>query len=124
MSLQFGRWNFDGQPPTSDYVKKVGAAFALFASDNNESYSKDGLSILYRAFRTTKEADSEVQPHSCPSGAVLTWDGRLDNRAELIDELCGVCMANSTDVEIVAAAYEKWGTKCLRNLIGDWALSV
>jgi hypothetical protein len=23
MSVQFGRWNFEGQPPASDYMEKV-----------------------------------------------------------------------------------------------------
>src|SRR5206468_6484292 len=31
---------------------------------------------------------------------------------------------SSTDVEIVGAAYEKWGANCLAKLIGDWALSI
>ena len=30
----------------------------------------------------------------------------------------------STDVGIVAAAYEKWGADCFAKLIGDWALSI
>jgi asparagine synthase (glutamine-hydrolysing) len=31
---------------------------------------------------------------------------------------------SSTDVSIVAAAYEEWGTDCFAKLIGDWALSI
>ena len=30
----------------------------------------------------------------------------------------------STDLEIVAAAYERWGTDAFASLIGDWALSI
>ncbi|MGA7291189.1 MAG: asparagine synthase-related protein, partial [Terriglobales bacterium] len=56
--------------------------------------------------------------------AVITWDGRLDNRADLISELRDSLTVNSTDVAIVAAAYEKWGANCLGKLIGDWALSI
>jgi asparagine synthase (glutamine-hydrolysing) len=65
-----------------------------------------------------------VQPCISQSGGVLTWDGRLDNRTELIDRLKGVLAASSTDVSIVAAAYEEWGCKCCAKLIGDWALSI
>src|SRR6202035_1448598 len=50
--------------------------------------------------------------------------GRLDNRAELVGELRNGLTLNSTDVEIVAAAFERWGDKCLEKLIGDWALSI
>ena len=87
MSVQFGRWNFEGQPPAPDYIEKVSATLAPYGPDSNESYSKGGVRILYRAFHTTKESHREKQPHISSSGAVITWDGRLDNRAELISEL-------------------------------------
>jgi asparagine synthase (glutamine-hydrolysing) len=124
MSVQFGRWNFEGQPPAPDYIEKVGATLAPYGPDSNESYSKGGVRILYRAFHTTKESRREKQPHISSSGAVITWDGRLDNRAELINELRDSLTVNSTDVAIVAASHEKWGAKCLGKLIGDWALSI
>ena len=124
MSVQFGRWNFEGQQPAPDYIEKVSATLAPYGPDSNESYSKGGVRILYRAFHTTKESRREKQPHISSSGAVITWDGRLDNRAELINELRDSLTVNSTDVAIVAASYEKWGVNCLGKLIGDWALSI
>ncbi len=124
MSVQFGRWNFEGQPPAPDYIEKVSATLAPYGPDSNESYAKGGINILYRAFHTTKESHREKQPHISSSGAVITWDGRLDNRADLISEMRDSSTVNSTDVAIVAAAYEKWGGNCLGKLIGDWALSI
>jgi asparagine synthase (glutamine-hydrolysing) len=124
MSVQFGKWNFEGQPPTTDYTEKVSAALAPYGPDSNGSYSKGGVRILYRAFHVTKESRRENQPHISCSGAVITWGGCLDNRAELIDELRDSMTVDSTDVAIVAASYEKWGANCLGKLIGDWALSV
>jgi asparagine synthase (glutamine-hydrolysing) len=124
MSVQFGRWNFEGQPPAPDYIAKVSATLAPYGPDSNESYSKGGLTILYRAFHTTKESRREKQPCISPFGAVITWDGRLDNRADLISELRDSATVNSTDVAIVVAAYERWGTICFGKLIGDWALSI
>jgi asparagine synthase (glutamine-hydrolysing) len=124
MSVQFGRWNFEGQPPVPDYIERVNAALAPYSPDSNESYSKGGVRILYRVFHTTKESRREKQPHVLSSGAVITWDGRLDNRAELIEELRNVLAFDSTEVAIVAAAYERWGADCFAKLIGDWALSI
>jgi asparagine synthase (glutamine-hydrolysing) len=124
MSVQFGRWNFEGQPPAPDYIEKVSAALATYGPDSNESYSNDSIQILYRAFNTTKESRREKQPYISPSGAVITWDGRLDNRADLISGLRDSLTFNSTDMAIVGASYEKWGTDCLGKLIGDWALSI
>jgi len=124
MSVQFGKWNFEGQPPAPDYIEKVSATLAPYGPDSNESYSKDGIRILYRAFHTTKESRREKQPRGSSSGAVITWDGRLDNRAELISELSDSLNNSSTDVAIVATAFEKWGADCFAKLIGDWALSI
>src|SRR5882762_2089846 len=124
MSVQFGRWNWEGQPPATDYFEKVSRTLAPYGPDSNESYSKGAVKIFYRAFYTTRESRRETQPHISPSGAVITWDGRLDNRAELISELRDSLTSSSTDIAIVAMAYEKWGTGCFAKLIGDWALSV
>src|SRR3984893_5038540 len=124
MSVQFGKWNLEGHPPAPDYIEKVSAALAPYGPDSNESYSKGGVRILYRAFHTTKESRREKQPYISSSGAVITWDGHLDNRAELISELSDSLTTGSTDVAIVAMASEKWGANCFAKLIGDWALSI
>jgi asparagine synthase (glutamine-hydrolysing) len=124
MSIQFGRWNFEETAPAVAYIEQVNAVIAPYGPDSNESYSRDGVKILYRSFCTTKESHRETQPHVLASGPVLTWDGRLDNRAELIGELHHTVTPKSTDVEIVAASFERWDDKCLGKLIGDWALSI
>jgi asparagine synthase (glutamine-hydrolysing) len=124
LSVQFGRWNYEGQPPSPDYIERVRTALAPYGPDSDEKYSEGGLIIRYRAFHTTKQSRSEKQPHISPSGAVITWDGRLDNRPELISNLRDHLTNSSTDLAIVAAAYEKWDTKCFAKLIGDWALSI
>src|SRR5216684_623040 len=124
MSVQFGTWNFDGKPVDRDYLEKVKPAIAPYGPDDGGSFAKTNVSILYRAFHATKESRREVQPYVMASGAVLTWDGRLDNRTELIRGLGDVVTNRSTDVEIVAAAYEYWSSDCFATLIGDWALSI
>ena len=124
MSAQFGRWDFGGQQPPQEYIQKVSAILARCGPDSSSFYSKDGLRIQYHAFHTTKQSRSEIQPHISSFGAVITWDGRLDNRADLISELSDTLTPDSTDVAIVAAAYGKWGTDCFGRFIGDWALSL
>jgi len=124
MSVQFGRWNFDGKPVERNYLGKVNAVLAPYGPDGASSYSIENISIVYHAFHTTRESRRESQPHITASGAVITWDGRLDNREELIRESSDVLTAASTDVAIVDAAYERWGERCFAKLIGDWALSI
>ena len=56
MSVQFGRWNTDGKPVDRSYLEKVKCAIDPYGPDAGGSYSKTGISILYRAFHTTKES--------------------------------------------------------------------
>jgi asparagine synthase (glutamine-hydrolysing) len=124
MSAQFGRWNFDGQPTGDAYLAQATALISPYGPDGSHSYSIDGVNIEYRYFHTTEESPREIHPHITPSGAVITWDGRLDNRDELLHPFQGVLTNASTDLSIVAAAYDKWGIKCLSKLVGDWALAI
>jgi asparagine synthase (glutamine-hydrolysing) len=124
MSVQFGRWNFDGKPVDPTYLAKVSPVIAPYGPDEEGAYAIPNLSILYRAFHTTKESRRETQPHVTESGTVITWDGRLDNRAELIRCLRNLQTSSATDVSIVAAAFEEWSTNCFQKLVGDWALSI
>jgi asparagine synthase (glutamine-hydrolysing) len=124
MSVQFGTWNFDESPRLPDSLKGADAVLAPYGPDNSGSYHEDGVSVLYRAFHTTNESRNEEQPHISESGKVLTWDGRLDNRAEFICCFNGLLSINSPDMSIVAAAYDRWGTGCFAKLIGDWAVSI
>jgi asparagine synthase (glutamine-hydrolysing) len=124
MSVQFGRWNFDGEPAGEEYLTKARALFGPYGPEARGSYCKEGLSILHHAFHTTEESRRQIQPYVSASGMVTTWDGRLDNRAELIEALRGRVTGDASDVAIVEASYEQWGLRCLPNLIGDWAVSI
>src|SRR5260370_33990072 len=123
MSVQFGRWNFDGSVVDRSYWETVNALLSPFGPDGASSYSEENISVVYHAFHTTRESRRESQPHITSSGAVITWDGRLDNREELIRESSDVLTAASTDVAIVDAAYARWGSRCFPKLIGDGPLS-
>ncbi|HET6975314.1 MAG TPA: asparagine synthase-related protein [Pyrinomonadaceae bacterium] len=53
---------------------------------------------------------------------ILHWDGRLDNRGDLISRLRDSLRGESSNAAIALATYERWGTEGLRQLIGDWSL--
>jgi len=124
MSVQFGRWNYDNAPPALGRLEKASQLLAPYGPDGEGRYSGPGVDIIYRGFHTTQESRRETQPHAVPSGTVFTWDGRLDNREELIPQLSGELSDESTDAAIVAGAYERWGTNSFAKFIGDWALSI
>ena len=124
MSVQFGKCNFDGKPVDPQDLDEVRHVLAPYGPDSEGLICKDNFGILYRAFHTTKESRREMQPYISASGSVITWDGRLDNREDLMAQLSARLSRESTDLEIVAEGYDRWGVDAFRRLIGDWALSI
>lgn len=55
---------------------------------------------------------------------VLHWEGRLDNRSDLLSRLRESLNRESSNAAIACAAYERWGVEGLVHLIGDWSLVV
>ena len=53
---------------------------------------------------------------------VLHWDGRLDNRSDLLSRLKESLHSESSNAAIARAAYERWGCAGFVHLIGDWSL--
>lgn len=124
MAAQFGKWNFNGIPLDPNYLRRVSEVLAPYGPDGATTYSGHGASILFYAFHTTTESRSEGQPHVSSSGAVLAWEGRLDNRTDLLSRCRGFVPNDASDVSIVAEAYERSGLRSFADLIGDWSLSI
>jgi len=124
MSVQFGRWNFEGKPTDERLLAKVRDMIAPFGPDGEGSYVKDGLCILHRAFRTTPESLRDTQPYVSSTGIVVLWDGRLDNREDLVRALGDRLTLRDSDVSLVATAYDRWGENCFARFVGDWSTAI
>jgi asparagine synthase (glutamine-hydrolysing) len=124
MSIQAGIWNFDGEPVDEQFLACVSHATAQHGPDGEASHIDGPLGMLYRPFHTTQESCLECQPYASLRKNVITWDGRLDNREELIPQLDEYLTGDHTDVGIVASAFDRWGTDCFPKLLGDWALVI
>jgi asparagine synthase (glutamine-hydrolysing) len=123
MSVQAGIWNLDGAPIDHEALNKISCQTADYGPDGETIHLDRNIGMLYRPFHTTAESRLEHQPYVFANRKVITWDGRLDNREELISQLGSPLNARSTDVDIVAAGYEYWGCKCFASFVGDWALA-
>jgi asparagine synthase (glutamine-hydrolysing) len=124
VSVQFGTWNFDGNPIDLDRAASVDRILAEYAPDGYESHATQSLRMTFGSFHTTGESRRQSQPYTTRSGRILLWDGRLDNRSELLHLLGHPLSEESADVAIVGAAFEAWGLRSLPKLLGDWALSI
>ncbi len=97
---------------------------ASLGPDGGGQFKSGPVGIVYSAFHTTKESRQEIQPLTSANGHSLCWDGRLDNREDLISILRDELRGDFTDAGIVMAAYLKWGIDFLPKLIADFALSL
>jgi asparagine synthase (glutamine-hydrolysing) len=55
---------------------------------------------------------------------VLSWDGRLDNRGDLLLLLADSLRGDTSNAALARAAYERWGTNGFVKLIGDWSVVI
>jgi len=124
MSAQTGIWNFEGELIDVRLLIELSKSISEYGPDGEKTYLNHNIGIVFRPLHTTSESYLEHQPYICSSGRIITWDGRLDNRKELIGRLCNDMGESVTDVAIVAATIRRWGTGAFARLTGDWALSV
>lgn len=75
---------------------------------------------------TTPEAQVERQPWRHPdSGCIVVSDSRLDNRPQLLRDLCIDRPADEVgDGELLHAAWQRWREDCVDRLRGDFAFAL
>lgn len=124
MSVQAGVWNFDGKPADRMLVEEFTSALHPQGPDGESVYREGPAALIYRPFHTTHESRREKQPYVSRRGFVLTWDGRLDNREELIGEFRGDLDRTATDISMVASAFDRWEGDSFSRIVGDWAVTI
>ena len=124
MSAIGGIINFNGARVDTELLTQVGESLRSYGPDGGFEVRENPVGMVYRAFHTNLESRQERQPLIDEDGCILAWDGRLDNREELIALLQDELRSDRSDSAIVMAAYHKWGLTFPQRLIGDFAFSL
>jgi len=126
MSGIVGLINLDGQPVEEKLLRRLSAPLAHRGPDGEGFWLDGPVGIGSQLFRVTPESAAETQPLAHPSGFVTVFDGRLDNREELLANLqqCQGLSSASPDPALVLAAYDAWGERFPEHLNGDFALAL
>jgi asparagine synthase (glutamine-hydrolysing) len=117
----------DGRPADTAELKRMTAAAEYRGPDGITYWNSGPVAFAHLQFHTTPESLEERQPLVSPDGeACLVWNGRVDNREELLDALAaaGARLVDRTDPGLVLSAYLSWGTECVQRLVGDFALAI
>jgi len=124
MSALAGIYKFDPRDRVSRlHLLELARGIDRIGPDGGTERISDNLGMVYRAYHTTPESHFEIQP-LVRDGSILSWDGRLDNREEIRERVGQKWDDEPTDLDLVFAAYQEWGTGCFAVLIGDWALAL
>jgi asparagine synthase (glutamine-hydrolysing) len=124
MSAIGGIINFSGEPVDPELLMELGRSLDPYGPDGGFDVRRISVGMVHRAFHTNRESRRESQPLVQRDGLMLSWDGRLDNRGELISYLRDELNDDPSDSFIVIQAYKKWGTAFFNRLIGDFAFSL
>jgi asparagine synthase (glutamine-hydrolysing) len=123
MSIIFGLRQAEGQFVEEPRLIHFGAATARYAPNGTIVRATGSVGMGFQPYYTHQRSNLETQPAIDPRGNMLTFDGRLDNCADLC-HLLGLRKADTPDSSIVLAAFDCWGEDCFSRLIGDWAIAI
>jgi asparagine synthase (glutamine-hydrolysing) len=113
------------EPVTDELLARLWQPIAHRGPDGEERWRDGTLGVAAGVLRVTPESLGEEQPYHHRSGVVAVFDGRLDNREELLSALpSNDVSADDSDVALVAAAYATWGDRFPGRLNGEYAIAV
>lgn len=90
------------------------------SSDGVLAQGMTSVTAAYAALKTTPESLNEIQP-ICQHNLLFVFDGRLDNREELMPLTNHECNRMTPDAELALAVYRTKGIDFVRHLIGEFA---
>lgn len=123
MSGIFGIWNFDGRPVQPAALEAMAARIAHRGGDSLDFWTKGSVGFGCHLRRVTPESEFEREPLLDDAGNVLLFDGRLDNRAELLGALGSSRDASAiSDADFASMAVRRWGRRFASHLLGEFAI--
>ncbi len=119
-----GLINFNDGPINTSTLVRLSGDLIPRGPDGGRQVIQDSVGLCFRAFPTDLESRLEIQPLVSPQGDILVWDGRLDNRDDLLRYFPHGLNGDTTDVALVMSSYLKWDKTFLQQIIGDFALAL
>jgi len=125
VSAILGCVHFDGAPIDPLAFHAALSAMDHYGHHGRSSTLGDGCAFGHQRLDVTAAGAFEHQPLE-DDGLVLVADAILDNREALCDQL-GIerrCRGTLPDSRLILQAYRRWGSDCVRRLVGDFAFAL
>ena len=111
----------DGAPADAEAFACVMSATAHRAVDGSRKFASGSVALGHQLLDVAGEGPvmgEMAEADDC----IVTADCRLDNREELLSELAAA--AQSSDAQLILAAYRRWGDDMPSRLLGDFAFAL
>ena len=113
-----------GQPVDPATLERLAESLRHRGPDGVTTHLDGAIGLAHAALHSTPESVLERQPFHHPGGWSYVGDVRIDNRAELINALGWARPATeTTDIELIAAAHQRWGRMLGERIVGDFAFA-
>jgi asparagine synthase (glutamine-hydrolysing) len=123
MAAFAGIVDFDGGPPDRDALRRAAAAFPDEAYDPAQFAFGSSCGFAMRRLRADFDPP-EFEAIVEDGGFVAVGDARIDDRDELMRELDDPRLSrSSSDGDLVASAYRRWGGSLASHLTGEFAIA-
>lgn len=117
-----------GRPPEIEVARAMVARLAHRGPDGQGEYADErGVALAHARLAIIDLSDAGRQPFSSEDGSLqLLHNGEIFNYIELRRELAGLGhrFRSHTDTEVVLAAYQHWGERCVERFNGMWAFAL
>lgn len=93
-----------------------------FAPDLKGTWADGPVGVADARMYLTEDSGPSLLPaRDDQRGLILAWDGRLDNRDDLLTSLGDRPAESPIDERLVFEAYTKWGATFIEHILGDFA---
>ena len=113
-----------GKEVSRTSLKKMTDSIAHRGPDDEGIFLSGTIGLGHRRLSILDVSSAGHQPMPNKDGTLwITFNGEIYNYIELKKELGGKYQSN-TDTEVILAAYEKWGTECVKKFNGIFAFAI
>src|SRR3989338_1244481 len=113
-----------GKEVSESNLKKMIDFIARRGPDDEGIFLSGNIGLGHRRLSILDVSSAGHQPMPNKDGTLwITFNGEIYNYIELKKELGGKYQSN-TDTEVILAAYEKWGTECVKKFNGIFAFAI
>lgn len=121
-----GFWNLDGSAAYESLAKVMRDRLRSRGPDDEGVWVRADVALAHRRLSIIELSSAGHQPMADDRGCVLTYNGEIFNFLEIRRELerAGRVFRTRTDSEVILAAYQQWGQRCVERFVGMFAFAI